>query len=210
MEEKKPNSFDLVKSDSLNLLTDSSDTIINVISESKLLDDIPFAGLITKTYKLGSSIKDYFLQQKLHKFLFEIKDIELKERQDFIYKLDKKDLSEIGSSVFILLDKYDSERKAQLCGKLLKKTIKEEIDPITFFRLSTILERLFIYDIDALNDFNQEKSFTVSPTIISLETLGLIEITGRKTRGTNSHTNYWDHFYRLSDLGELMKEKLEL
>jgi len=209
-ERKKPNSFDLIKSDSLNLLTDASDTVINIINDSKLLDDIPIGGLISKTYKLRNSIKDYLLQKKLHKFLFEIKDINLQERQKFVDELDKKDLNEIGSSIFILIDKYDSERKAQLCGKLLKKTIKREIDPRTFHRLSTILERLFIYDIDALNNFNEKDSTPINPTIISLETSGLIEITGRKTLGKNSHTNYWDHVYRLSDLGKLMKEKLDL
>jgi hypothetical protein len=203
------NALDIVKSDSISLLTESSDTIIDIISDSKLIDDIPLFGIISKIGKIGLGINNYLFEKKLRNFLFEIKDVSKKDRLDFISKLNKKEYFELGSSITVLLEKYESLTKATYLGVLLRATIIQEISNDDFIRIATILNRLMIFDIEKLSLFKEEKVHT-GYYVVELENQGLIERTGQKMIGQNSHTDYWDHFYRLSELGTKVVINLKL
>lgn len=203
------NALEIIKSDSISLLTESSDTIIDLVSNSNVIDEIPIIGLLTKIGKIGIGLNNHLFEKKLYRFLFEIREISIVERNEFISKLEIKEYSEIGTSITVLLDKYDSLTKAKYLGILLKATIKQEISNDDFIRIATLMNRLMIFDIEKLSLFKEEIVHT-GFYVVELENQGLIERTGRKIIGQNSHTNYWDHYYRLSQLGYKMVSNLKL
>lgn len=209
MEKTETNALEIIKSDSLSFIIESTDSIIDLASSSNLIDEIPIIGLISKVGKIGFGVNNHLFEKKLYSFLFEIKDITATEREKFVTKLHKKEYSEIGNSITILLDKYESLTKATYLGKLMKATIKQEISSDDFMRIATIINRLMLFDIQKLSLF-QEEVVHSGNYVIELENQGLIERTGKKVIGNNSHTNYWNHFYRLSSLGRTIIKYLEL
>ncbi|WP_343635663.1 hypothetical protein [Fluviicola sp.] len=208
MNKNETNALEIIKSDS-SFITEASDSIIHLLNDSNVVDDIPIIGLITKLGKIGFGLSNHLFEKKLYSFLFEIKDTTLEERNSFIKKLDEKEYSEIGNSITILLEKYDSLTKAKYLGMLLKASIKEEITNETFMRIALIINRLMVFDIQKLPLFLNEIPHTGN-YVIELENQGLIEKTGLKMQGQNSHTNYWIYYYRLSNLGTVMVIKLKL
>ena len=208
IDKNETNALEIIKADS-SFITEASDSIIHLLSDSNVVDDVPIIGLITKLGKIGFGLSNHLFEKKLYSFLFEIKDTTLEERNSFIKKLDEKEYSEIGNSITILLEKYDSLTKAKYLGMLLKASIKEEITSETFMRIALIINRLMIFDIQKLTLFLNEMPHTGN-YVIELENQGLIEKTGMKIIGQNSHTNYWDHYYRLSNLGRTIVFHLKL
>lgn len=212
MEEDKneTNALEIINSDTFfSYLTEAGDSMIHLLSNSDVIDDVPIIGLITKLGKIGFGISNHLFEKKLYSFMFEIKDTTAEERNTFIKRLSKKEHSEIGNSITILLEKYESLTKAKYLGVLLKATIKEDATSEDFMRIALIINRLMIFDIEKLPSFKNENIHTGN-YVIELENQGLLEKTGKFMLIQDDNINYQHNYYRLSNLGRKMLRYLDL
>ena len=69
------------------LTTDVGELVLDSVLEGGTLKDVPVLGAILNTIKLGSSISNFLLFKKVYRFLFEIKDIPIENRQKFYQKI---------------------------------------------------------------------------------------------------------------------------
>jgi hypothetical protein len=201
----------LMKTDSeqieniVDFAAENADTIIHLISNSEILDDIPLLGTVNKAFKTGTTIRDQIFAKKVWRFLTTIRDISETERNKFIADLEKSAIVEkVGETLLVLLDKFDDSRKSELLGKLVKTKISGEIDESNFFRLSHVVMHSYYPDLLQLKDL---RGFALPSEELrmSLLSLGLIFKT------TRSETVYFEKDkhaivanYSLSDIGILL------
>ncbi|HPO62292.1 MAG TPA: hypothetical protein PK762_04325 [Candidatus Kapabacteria bacterium] len=77
--------------------------------------------------------------------------------------------------IIIILDRLDQIEKTKIIANLIKSRVDEKIDLIHFFRLSNIVERAFILD---LNELVKYRNKLLYQNYISdhLASLGLISV----------------------------------
>ena len=146
--------FKSVKSNAICELTpELLDVSIDMLTKSDVLKDIPVFGIGFKGYSLYKSISESFFTKKLLKFLIELKEIPLLEREEFISQLEfKKETNKAGEKLLITLNRLDDDEKASMIGKLFKYTILGEIEYDDFNRLTYIIDKGYITDLKLLKD----------------------------------------------------------
>ena len=179
------------------------------------LKDIPVIGSAFKMVNMTQKISDFFFTKKILKFLFEFKDISLEQRTKFIEKFENTvKTKKIGEKTLIILNKLDDADKATILGKLFKSAIEGEIEMSEFIRLSHIVDRAYLDDLNALkeNDFFDN---------LSLETklnLYQINLANQKIKDNRDHEEYVfkatgtrkiippSYDYELNSYGEMLKQ----
>jgi len=141
-------------SDLSSLVTEYGELALDSIIDDGVLRDFPVVGTVIGLMKFGSSINQHFTAKKLYKFLFELKDISQKQRNEKINEINnsKKYQSSVGELIFEFLDKIDSDGKPEIIGRLFKAVIEEKIDFNEYLRLTHIIKTAFYFD---LVNFNQ-------------------------------------------------------
>src|SRR5665647_98468 len=105
-------------SDLQNVTNELLETNIDSLLKNGVLKDIPIINSIVGIYKLGVSIKDIIFMKKLIRFLSEINDTSIQERQKVIAKMEKDDKygRKVGETILTLLDRLDDLNKANIVG----------------------------------------------------------------------------------------------
>lgn len=156
------------------LSADLSEAFIDSLIRDGIIKDIPILGSLIKITKAGADIKNYFFLKKVHKMLFELREIPPVERTKFIIELDKFDKQQKAAETLLhLIDRYDHIEKVTILSNLIKSKIKGKIDTITFFRLASTVEKAFIHDIKKLIEYREGKQYFDHETD-SLVSIGLI------------------------------------
>jgi len=173
-----PSLFETIRDPkAIDLLVDHSEIVIDAISESNLIDDIPIFGSIVKISRLGIGIRDIVFFKKVAVFLFELSTISLDERVKFINDITNNiDIKQkVGEKILLLLEQADDLNKPKLIGKLFVCFLKNEIDYETFSRIATGINKVSIERIEEVdNDFYIEfteqvkKPFTTKYHIVRI------------------------------------------
>lgn len=144
--------FESIKSNEiLEISTDIVESGIDQLIDNELLKDIPILGTGYKLITFANKITESFYIQKILKFLFQIQDISLEKRIEFIEKLEKeKETKKVGEKLLITLNRLDDSDKAIVIGKLFKATIEGEIILNDFLRLNYIIEKSYYQDLRIL------------------------------------------------------------
>ena len=173
----KLNIFSSVKSQAINDLSpDLLDTALDQITDSEILKDIPIFGLGFKSYSLYQKITEGFFVKKLLKFLYQVKDISMDERQRFIEELEAKEESKkAGERLLNTLNRLDDDEKAEIIGRLFKQAILSKIEIEDFNRLSHIIDNSYISDIRLLKD-NPHLSYIENDVKSNLNQVGLLSV----------------------------------
>lgn len=111
----------------------------------------------------------------MYAFLREISDIPSEDRQRFIADLEKNraKLQKAGETIVQYLDLFDRIEKSEILGRLVKARVNGAIDYRTFERLSSMVVRVYLPDLeDLVRFYNKEK--IESEIIDSLASVGLI------------------------------------
>ena len=88
-EENRLDIFESVKSNAITELTpELLETGFDLITDSEVLKDIPIFGIGFKSYSLYRKVTESFFVKKLLKFLIEIKEIPLAEREAYLDELE--------------------------------------------------------------------------------------------------------------------------
>jgi len=102
----------------------------------------------------GMTLRNYFFALKLEKFLRELEQVDPLTRMHIFDKLESdKHQNRMGKTLFVLLDRLESESKAVLLGRIFRAYVAGLIDLMTFQKLSTALERIKEYNLPGLIDF---------------------------------------------------------
>ncbi|RFP65771.1 hypothetical protein D0N36_07520 [Hymenobacter lapidiphilus] len=145
-------------------LTDITKDVIETLFDS-ILDDgfvksIPVVNTVHSLYKMGLGIRERIFIKMLLKFLLELKNISIEERETFVIKLQEKEYGDdVGEKIIIILDKIDDSDKASMIGKLFSAYIRGKFEFEDFLRLSHIINNSFVGDIKMLPKyFSDEKA----------------------------------------------------
>ncbi len=142
-----------------NTLTDSNlqevtidlaETFTDSFLDNGLIKDIPILGTIIGLTKASINLNERLLIKKLIYFLAELKDIELQKRQKLINEIDfsEKHKINIGEKLLYIIDKCDDHITARYTAIFFTAFLNEEISYSEFLRGSTIIQKLFIHDLE--------------------------------------------------------------
>jgi hypothetical protein len=171
------NIFNSVKSEAIkDLSPEILETTLDLLTDSEVLKEIPIFGLGFKSYSLYQNITEAFFVKKLLKFLYELKEVSFQERQKFIDELESKnETKKAGEKLLVTLNRLNDIEKAEVIGKLFKKTILGEIEFEDFNRLSHIIDNSYINDIKLLKN-NPHLEYIEEQVKANLSQLGLLSL----------------------------------
>jgi hypothetical protein len=155
--------IDEVTGDNLGeLLIEGAEITLDYFMEEGVLKEIPFFGTLYKGAKAVLGIRERIFAKKVFRFLIEIKDIPTKKRKDFINKLemDNEFRQKVGEKLIFLLEQLDDIEKPKIIGKLFKAAINERISYEDFLRLSAIVQKAFLPDLNKLKSYPAIRGIT--------------------------------------------------
>lgn len=212
-------------SDDLKKITqDISESIIDSILEDGLLKEIPLISTSISLYKAGQSFRLRNYIKNLYIFLFQLKDIDLHIKENFIKRIDDEEnaKNELFERILFLIEKLDNSYKSEIIGKLFKSYIYDKINLNDFLRLCLIIERAFHNDLKYFvynnsprlteNEETRSNFFSEinrSDAFNSLSNLGLL--TAQISENIHEQTNYgsskkFKTKYVLTSIGRVLLE----
>ncbi|MDO1514587.1 hypothetical protein Q2T41_18185 [Maribacter confluentis] len=178
-DKKEKNQIDIFKSVKSEALTELTPELLesglDLITESDVLKDIPVFGIGFKGYSLYKKITESFFTKKLLKFLIELNEIPLSDRENFINELESKnETNKAGEKLLITLNRLNDDEKATIIGKLFKKTIIGKLEYKDFNRLTYIIDNAYIEDLKLLEN-NYHLGYISDDIKSNLHQIGLIK-----------------------------------
>lgn len=167
--------FDSVKSEAINELTpEILETGFDLITDSEVLKEIPIFGIAFKSYSIYQKVTESFFTKKLLYFLFQLREISQSEREKFITEIEvKSETQKAGERLLVILNRLNDVEKAEIIGRLFKKTILGNIEFNDFNRLSHIIDNAYIDDIKLLKN-NKHLSYINEDIKSNLNQIGLL------------------------------------
>ena len=167
--------FDSVKSEAINELTpEILETGFDLITDSEVLKEIPIFGIAFKSYSIYQKVTESFFTKKLLYFLFKLREISQSEREKFITEIEvKSETQKAGERLLVILNRLNDVEKAEIIGRLFKKTILGNIEFNDFNRLSHIIDNAYIDDIKLLKN-NKHLSYINEDIKSNLNQIGLL------------------------------------
>ena len=161
-------------------LVESFGSVSEALMDSKIpdgvLQNIPFFDVLYKFGKAFLSIRDHFFAKKVLKFLFEIKEITTEERIIFLKDIETKTGQKAGEVLLMLIERLDNMEKVKIISNLFKAKVNNSITIGNFLRLSSIVDKAYIYDLKKLNSFVSTTGYYIEDVSESLYGLGLLYI----------------------------------
>lgn len=159
--------------DSLEVVLDSS------IVKEGVLRDIPFVNTIYNMYQSGVAMQQHLFIKKIENFLRELSNVSSEERLKFVEWMDQnpKQKGEFGETLLLLIDRADSLEKPSILARLLRHHILGNISYDNATRLSSIVDRVYMSDLNYLTTF--KSGIQSNPNIAaSLQSAGLLILAG--------------------------------
>jgi len=140
----------LKDSDLQNLTTDLAETFADSLLNDGILKDIPIIGTIIGLTKSAISFNDRLFIKKLIFFISELKNTDPLERKRLITEIDEseKHKVKVGEKLLYIIDKCEDHVTSKYVAILFKAFLNEEINYNQFLRCSTIINKIFIEDLE--------------------------------------------------------------
>lgn len=146
------NSFsDTLKDSNLQSVSiELGEVIADSFLQEGLLKDIPIIGTIVGLGKSSISISDHLFLKKIIHFIVGIKHIEKEKRNKLISKIEssKKYRIKVGEKLLYIIDKCEDHIATQYIAKLFTAFLDEQISYPEFLRGATVIQRIFIEDLN--------------------------------------------------------------
>lgn len=172
----------LETSDLQNLNIDLAEVTIDAIMNEGILKDIPLVGSIVSLSKFGLEVSNHLFLKKVFKFLTQLEKTTIEERKKFLIKVSKEEdyNKKVGQALLLIIDKLEDLEKPEIIGKLLVASINGELKYQDFLRLSYIVQRLFVPDIELLKSmiegkevsYREKEELFLSGLLITVDTGG--------------------------------------
>jgi hypothetical protein len=135
-----------------NGLTMVADAGINAAVTA--LSGVPVLGALCSFARAGFEIKQEIEFQKVVKFLEAVSETTDENRAAFTAKLDRTGKAEeFGQNILLLLGRLDDMAKPRIVGKIISAHINGHIDITMAMRLSAIIDRCYLADLEYLRNF---------------------------------------------------------
>ena len=149
----------LKESELSSILEEYSELTIKSLFENELVDKIPVIKTIRAIYQTSKSIQNYIFTKKILKFMFNVKDISILDRQKMLDNLNEKDTKEIGETIILSLEKSDDYKKCTLIANAFQGLVEEKINYSTFKRLLWSIQSINLQVLDELlNIYDKDDS----------------------------------------------------
>ena len=147
----------------------------NTIVKEGVGRQIPVFNILHSLYQAGVAIKEQLFIQKIIKFWEPLSNVPYEERLKFVEGIDQnpKQKRVFGETLLLLIDRADSLEKPSILGRLWKHHILENISYEDVMRLSYIVNRVYMSDLNYLTRFSSD--LKSNPDIAaSLQSAGLL------------------------------------
>lgn len=133
------------------------EALVDGVIEDGLLKELPVVSSLVALGKVGFSIRDRLLTQKIEKFLSEVATLSWSERASAVHELAGTDgkQEKVGSLLLDMLDKADMEEKPRLLGKLFVALGRGEILSDDYLRMVAMINGVYVGDLQALAGSNE-------------------------------------------------------
>ena len=151
----------------------------NTIVKEGVGRQIPVFNILYSLYQASVAIKEQLFIQKIMNFLEEPSNVPYEERLKFVEEMDKNPEKKrvLGETLLLLIDRADSLEKPSIVGRLFKHHILEKISYEDAMRLSYIVDRVYMPDLNYLTRFSD--GIQSNPNIAaSLQSAGLLNFAG--------------------------------
>lgn len=199
MSEIEKSMIETLKSDFANISKEFMEVGIDSMLQDGILKDIPIIGTLGSVFKVGISIRDRYFIRKIIEFLCSLEDTSLDERREFLVKHSNE--QRLGEKLIFILDRLDDIEKPKLIANLFKKYMYNEIDYVTFQRLSLIIEKCFIEDLKFLKNNSNENVITGFEAL-GLVNSGLVSLASFDGGNFNEVDYNPETDYKINDLGK--------
>jgi hypothetical protein len=169
-----------------------------------VLREIP---VVNKLYDLGRAtvaIYHRLLINKMINFLGELSNVSYEKRQSFVEDINKDPQKKrvCEETLLLLIDRADSLEKPSILGRILKHHILDNISYEDAMRLSFIVDRVYMSDLDYLNRLSS--GIQRKPDIdASLQSAGLLKWAGEDF-GYVGKPSSGGVLYELNDYGDML------
>jgi hypothetical protein len=199
--------FNSIATDKLGSVgRDLGEVALDTVLKEGVLRDIPVFNTIVALYQAGVEIHHHLFVRKIINFLRELSSIPLEKRWKFVEETEKnpKKKCELGETLLLLIDRADSLQKPSILGKLLSNHILGNISYEDVTRLSYIVDRVYISDLNYLLKFESGVQRN-SNIAASLQSVGLLSFSGIDG-GNFDNEDSGGVIYVLNEYGKILLE----
>ena len=204
-----------VKECATDLTTDISELVVDSFLNDGLLKDIPIVGVGVKVIKLGTSISDMILLNKLKIFMENINIVSENDIEKFKEKMtNDKYRNDIGIKLLNIIDKIDEYAKIKWIAIVFLDYLDRNIDKDFFFRITTIINDTFLQDIINLKVFEKKAEILSNNKVIESYVLhqlfshGLLDNAGMDGGFIEDNESESGTIYTLNKFGDYILKKL--
>ena len=162
-----------------SIVRDLAEVGLDIFLNEGVLREIPVVNNVYNLYQAGVAIKEQLFIQKIIKFWEPLSNVPYEERLKFVEEMDKNPEKKrvLGETLLLLIDRADSLEKPLILGRLWQHQILEHISYEDAMRLSYIVDRVYMPDLNYLTRFSD--GIQSNPNIAaSLQSAGLLNFAG--------------------------------
>ena len=161
---------------------------IDSLIDNDTIKVIPIIGAIVAIYRTGVAVKHRILLKKIAKFFHLLNIMWEKEKIDFVQKMNNnsKFNKKVVEKLILTIDKSDDFEKMSLIAALFKNYIQWNITQDDLFRLTRIVNNVYLDDLYLLTDKVVSKN-----SKSKLSNSWLIEIKNSVLNIVSGDINYW-------------------
>jgi len=178
---------------------------LDQIVNEGVLREIPVVNSLYNLGKATVAISQGLFIKKLIKFLGELSNVSYEKRQSFLEVIDKNPQKKraFEETLLLLIDRADSLEKPSILGRLLKHHILGNISYEDAMRLSDIVNRVYMSDLNYLTRFSSD--LKSNPDIAaSLQSAGLLKLALSMDFGYLGQPSPAGIIYELNDYGKML------
>jgi len=131
---------------------------IDQLIKEGVLKDIPVVNTVMALAKVGLTVRDHLLINKLMQFLGPLHDLDPKVRRDVVARLenDPNYGRKVGEHLIQLLDRIDTHKKPAMLARTFRAYAQGEIDAELFHRLNHAVVRTPWFEVPDIRKFHDK------------------------------------------------------
>lgn len=148
----------LIKNDIRDIILEGMQAGISIFSDDMIIQQVPIISQIVKLYKIGNTIRDRTIINRLFIFVFCYSDLSPKEKNRIVNNI-KKNKRSFGMYVdylLIILDRLNDTENTKLVGKVFLEFINEGINDLELRQYCFVINMLMPGDLKILLEGQQK------------------------------------------------------
>ncbi len=160
----------------LDIDIDEWQNVLGDLSNNEVVKNVPILKWLAALYSTSKTISTHLLMKKIARFLYQLKDIPIEERQSFLNKMNSKDRRKLLDNLILILEKHDNFTKSDILGKLFEAFIRGELTQEEFSKLNYATNLINVDSIKELLKFYGGDTILPVEVIYNFGFLQLISI----------------------------------